>query len=135
MLKAKFYRMVNVRGYKCEKIFPAMLAFILLTMLIGCNNSGPDPEELIAKAQVAINEVESYRIEITTTIMQNGKTTRSSSQGEFVSPDRLHMIKTDEDRNEETIRIGQTEYTQNANSNNWEVRQWPKSFPDFQFPE
>lgn len=118
-----------MREYKCEKIFLAMLAFLLLTMLIGCSSSGPNPLELIAKAQVAINEVESYRIEITTTITQNGKTTQSSGQGEFVSPDRLHMIKTDEDGNRESIRIGQTEYNQNANSNNWEVRQWPKSLP------
>lgn len=118
-----------MRVYKCEKIFPVMLAVILLTMLIGCSSSGPNPEELIAKAQVAINEVESYRIEMTTIVTENGKTTQSSYQGEFVSPDRLHMIKIDEDGNEASIRIGQTEYNQNANSNNWEVRQWPESFP------
>jgi len=118
-----------VRKYKCEKIFPAMLAFLLLTMLIGCSSPGPDPGELIAKAQLAISEVESYRIEMPITITQNGKTTQSTSQGEFVSPDRMHMIKTGEDGNRESIRIGQTEYDRNADSNNWEVHQIPESLP------
>ena len=92
-----------------------LLAFILLALLAGC---GPrlSPGEMIARAVDAINELQTYRFEMTSTITQDGETSQGNMQGEFVSPDRLHLITISDDGTEEGIRIGQTEYWRGPDS-------------------
>jgi len=51
-----------------------LLAIILLALLIGCDSSRPDPEEVITKAQLAIEKVETYRIEGTSVNTEDGET-------------------------------------------------------------
>jgi hypothetical protein len=118
-----------MREHKCKKIFSALLAFLLFTPLIGCGSSSPDPEELITKAQLAIKEVETYRLEMMVIHTENGETTQSNGQFEFVSPDRMHTTTVNADDTTESIRIGQIEYRLDTFSSNWQVRQWPESFP------
>ena len=118
-----------MREHKCQKIFLALLAFLLLTLLIGCTVSGPTPEEVISKAQAAIEEVQTYRLEMMGIHTENGETTQSNARIEFVSPDRLHTTTVNNDGTAETIRIGQIEYRFETFDNNWHVRQWPESFP------
>jgi hypothetical protein len=110
-------------------ILLALLVLLISTLLIGCGSSRPDPEDVIARAKDAINEVQTYRSEGMSIHTENGETTQSSEQAEFVSPDRLRTITVDEGGTEERIRIGQIEYRLDAVGNNWQVRQWPESFP------
>jgi hypothetical protein len=102
-----------------------LLTFISLALLAGCGGPRPGPEEVIAKAIDSINEVQTYRFEMTATITQDGETSHVNMQGEFVSPDRLHMTTISDDGTEEGIRIGQTQYWRDPESDSWEVRQWP----------
>jgi len=110
------------------KIFSALLAFLLLTLLIGCGSSRTDPEDVIANAKDAINEIQTYRSEMVYISTENGQTTRSSAQMEFVSPDRMHVIPVNGNGSGESIRIGNTEYRWDPDSKKWQVRQWPESF-------
>ena len=116
-----------LRKCKCQKIFWALLALLISTLLIGCGGSRPDPEEVITKAQVAIKEVQTYRSEMVYISTENGQTTRSSAQMEFVSPDRMHVIPVNGNGTGESIRIGNTEYRWESDSQNWQVHQWPES--------
>lgn len=118
-----------MRKHKRQKIFSALLVVLLITLLIGFGISRSDVEDIIAKAGLAIEEVETYRSEMVVTHTENGETTRSSGQFEFVSPDRLRTIAVNDDRTTESIRIGQTQYDREVGSDDWEVRQWPESFP------
>jgi hypothetical protein len=116
-----------MKKHKCQKIFSALLALLLVTLLIGCGSSRPAPEEVIAKAQSAMEEVETYRSEMVSIYTENEETNRSSAQMEFVSPNRMHVIQVNGNGTEESILIGNTEYRLYADSNKWRVRQWPES--------
>ena len=116
-----------MREYKYLKISSALLVLLISTLLIGCGSSRPAPEEVIAKAQLAMEEAETYRIEGMSIYTENGETNRSSAQMEFVSPDRLRTVTVDERGTGESIRIGQMEYLLDADSSNWQTRQWPES--------
>ncbi|UCB42329.1 MAG: hypothetical protein JSV77_07640 [Dehalococcoidales bacterium] len=100
-----------------------LLVLLLLTLLAGCGGSRPSPEEVIAKAINAVNEVQTYRFEIMGTMTQEGETSYGSIQGEFVSPDRLNVIATSDDDTQEGIIIGETIYHRGFGSNSWEVGQ------------
>lgn len=100
-------------------------ALLLLAALTGCGCSGPSPEEVIARAVDAIQEVQTYRFEMTSTMTMEGETNHGNMQGDFVSPDRLHMITTSDGDTAEGIRIGQMEYHRQSESDDWEVREWP----------
>ncbi len=98
---------------------------LLLALLTGCSCSGPSPEEVISRAIDAINELQTYRFEMTGMMTQDGETSHASMQGEFVLPDRLYMITVSDDDTGEGIRIGTTEYVRQSDSDSWEVREWP----------
>ena len=102
-----------------------LLVFLLIATVVGCSSARLSPEEVIARANDAINELQTYRFEMTGTITQDGETSHGNMQGEFVSPDRLHMIAVSDGDTQEGIRIGQTEYHRVPDSDSWEVREWP----------
>jgi hypothetical protein len=98
-------------------------AFLVLALLPACNPQ-LSPEEVITKAIDAINELQTYRFEMTSTITMDRETSQGSIQGEFVFPDRLHMTTVSDGGTEEGIRIGQTEYIRWSVSDDWEVSEW-----------
>jgi hypothetical protein len=102
-----------------------VLVFLSLTILAGCGGPHPSPEEVIARAIDAANELQTYRFEMTGTMTLEGKTSHGNTQGEFVSPDRLHMITDSDGDTQEGIIIGQTEYHRVTDSDSWEVSEWP----------
>jgi hypothetical protein len=104
-----------------KNMLPALL---LLSLLAGCGGSQPSPEEVIALSIDAINELQTYRYEMAGTITQDGETSHGSMQGEFVSPDRLHVITVSDGETSEGIRIGQTQYARRSDSDDWEVSEW-----------
>ncbi len=102
-----------------------MLAtLLLLNLLTGCG-SGLTPEEVIARAIDELNELQTYRFEMTGTITQNGETSQGNMSGEFVSPDRLHLVDYSDGETHEGIRIGTTEYIRQSDSDSWTIRDWP----------
>jgi len=118
-----------MRKNKRQKISLALLAILLIILLVGCGNSRPELEDVLASASDAIGEVSAYRIEMTLINTENGETTRASTSLEYVLPDRVHTVTVYEEGSEESIRIGQTEYYRDAGSDSWQVRQWPESVP------
>ena len=115
-----------------------MLAFASLSavLLIGCGSTSPDPEEVISKAQEAIKEVQSYRVESTSISTDERGTTESSDMAEFVTPDRMHVLPVivpDNVDAVESIRIGNTEYRREPDTNRWQVHQWPESISSINF--
>ncbi len=104
-----------------------LLAFVSLVLLASCGGSRPSPKEVIAGAIDAVNELQTYRFEMTGTMTLEGKNSHGNMQGEFVSPDRLHMITISDGETQEGIRIGQTEYYRVPGSDSWEVREWPSA--------
>jgi hypothetical protein len=120
-----------LRKHKRQKISLALLSILLIILLVGCGNSRPEPEDVIASARDASGEISACRIEMTVIYTENGETTQSSALMECVFPDRVRTVTTGEE-SQETIRIGQTEYRRDAGGDSWQVRQWPESvsFPD-----
>jgi len=100
-----------------------LLILLLVAPLVGCGGSRPSPEEVIAGAIDAINEVETYRFEMTVTVTQDGETNYGNMQGEHASPDRLHVIMTSDGDTQESIIIGENIYHRGFGSNSWEVGQ------------
>ncbi len=100
-----------------------MLAtLLLLNLLTGCG-SGLTPEEVIDRTIDTIDELQTYRFEMTGTVTQDGETSQGNMSGEFVSPDRLHVTTTSDGETEEGVIIGQTQY-QLSHSGEWEMREW-----------
>ena len=102
-----------------------LAALLLLSLLAGCG-SGLTPEEVIDRAIDAINELQTYRFEMTGTMTQDGEISQGNMQGEFASPDRLHIIDYSNDVTAEGIIIGQMEYQRSGNDD-WEEREWSAS--------
>ena len=101
-----------------------MLAvLLLLSLLTGCGDPRPNPEEVITRAIEATSELQTYRFEMTAAITQNGESTHGNMQGEFVAPDKLHVIATSNGDTEEGISIGQTQY-QLSPTGEWEMHEW-----------
>ena len=113
---------------KGKTVFPVLLVVVLVTLLTGLGISRTDAGDIIMEARMAIERVETYRIEATVIYAEDGETTRSDMQFEFVSPDRWRTITVNDDVTSESIGIGQTQYDRDAGSDDWEVREWPESF-------
>jgi hypothetical protein len=114
---------------RTKTILSVLLVVISLTLLIGFGVSRSDAGDVIIKAQVAIADMETYRAEMTVVYTENGETTRSSGQLEFVSPDRLRMmVVADNSTTDEIIIVGRMQYDREVGSDDWEVREWPESF-------
>ena len=88
-----------------------LIVLLVLSLLIGCSGPRPGPEEVIAKAIEAINELQTYRFESTNTATMGEITVHGNLQGEFVSPDRLHLIIITDGETEEGIRIGKKRHS------------------------
>jgi len=105
---------------------------LMLALLAGCSCSRPSPEEIITRAIDAINGLQTYRFEMTSTVTMDGETSHGGNvQGEFVSPDRIHITIVSDDGTEEGIRIGETEYGRRSDSDSWEVREWSAAMFSF----
>ncbi len=84
-------------------------------------------QKIMTKSQAAMESVRSYRSATQVTSTQGGRTTRTSSVTESVSPDRVHTVITDENGTTEYISIGEKSYDRPAGSDTWVVHSWPDS--------
>jgi len=94
-----------------------------LSLLVACGPK-PSPEEVISRTVDAVSELQTYRYQMTSAMILDGEASQAHMQGEFVSPDRLHVTIVNDDRTEEGIRIGQTEYIWQSYTDSWEMRDW-----------
>lgn len=111
-----------------------LLSALIITLLVlplvpfsGCGDSRPNVEEVIASAIKATDEVQTYRINMESNLIEEGKSEQSSGWIEFVAPDRMHGISqrlTENGSGEELIQIGTMSYTRAINSNDWDARDW-----------
>jgi hypothetical protein len=94
--------------------------------IIGCTEN-PSPEEVIAKAHAAADELQSYRVKTETIITEAEQTSKSISEMEVVASNRSHC-KTYEDKGwTESIAIGDAIYSRDSEETQWRVRNIPLS--------
>jgi hypothetical protein len=102
------------------------IAVLLIMPIIGCTEN-PSPEEVIAKAHAAADELQSYRVKTETIITEAEQTSKSISEMEVVASNRSHC-KTYEDKGwTESIAIGDAIYSRDSEETQWRVRNIPLS--------
>ena len=113
--------------YVIEKGISSLLITALVLTLACASPQAPrpSPEEVIAKSQVAMAQVRSYRYQTSTDMTQDGRTEQSGERGELVAPDRSHVVSTGKDGTSETIKIGEDVYSLSAGANVWDIRTPP----------
>jgi len=107
-----------------NKTVSGLLALLVTVLLAGCAASRPSPEEVIARAVSAIEEVQTYRVDLTTIYSEGDETNQSEGSMEFVAPDRLRAMVQSEDANEAII-IGQEYYYRPLGGTEWRLRELP----------
>ncbi len=103
-----------------------LVAILSASMLmLSCGGNRPDFEDVVAKAIEATGEVQTYRMEMESNWIENGKEEQSVASMEFVAPDRTHVLSGPSgSEKEESIQIGTILYTRSESSTEWNVRDW-----------
>ena len=110
-----------------QLIIVAVMLISLLLSVSGCGNDQSEFKEVVEKAIEAADQVQSYRIEMISNIIEQGETSQTNSVMEFVAPDRLHVITRisgDIDSSEEQIQIGAIMYARENSTDDWHARDW-----------
>ena len=95
---------------------PLVLVLALL-MTLQPWNSMSDTQSVMAKAQAAIENLQSYRISAETVEEdEDGMTSVNYLYMEYSAPDRYHVLQTDNDSDLENIFIGDQQYYRNYTS-------------------
>lgn len=108
------------------KYFIIGMVILLVMSIVGCANSsgkGLDLEaELEALRQTCAvgEEVQSYRMESSFTYIEEGKTSKSTWEAEFIAPDRYHGKAYKEGDWEESIIIGSKVYSRDSDNDMWQ---------------
>jgi len=126
-MKQRIY--LGVPKIKRALISVLVIALLILPLVLfsGCGGAHPNFEEVIAGAIEAIDETQTYRMEIESNRIENGEAEGTSIWIEFVAPDRMHQVSRQLPENnnaEESINIGTVQYTREINSNDWHARDW-----------
>jgi hypothetical protein len=103
------------------KVIIVLLVSLAIISLTACNNTKSTPEEVIAKSKAAMEELQTYRMEMMGTSAFDGEVHETTLITEFVSPDRRHEIQTNDRISVEAITIGQTQYRRDTGTDNWEI--------------
>ena len=76
-------------------LLSALIIALLILPLVpfsSCGEARPNVEEVIANAIKASDEVQTYRMNMESNRIEEGKPEQSSGWIEFVAPDRIHGI-------------------------------------------
>jgi len=109
---------VNFRKY-----FMIGMVTFLVVPVIGCSNNSLDLEaELEALRQTCAvgEEVQSYRVEISSIHIEEGKNLEGTLEVEFVAPDRYHYRGYGDVEQEESIIIGNKVYSRDSENDQWQ---------------
>jgi hypothetical protein len=88
-------------------------------------------EELLDNTERAMEQLETYRMELTGTNYDQEETSEMQAVFEVVPPDKMRMVQTLPEPSE-SVLIGRTQYELNSRGF-WNVRKWPVGFqnPDY----
>jgi hypothetical protein len=108
---------------KFYKYFIIGIAILLMMPFIGCGNSSLNLEaelEALRQTCAASEEVQSYHVEISSIYTEKEETLESSSEVEFVAPNRYHYRGYSGGEWEESIIIGDKVYSRNSDNDQWQ---------------
>ncbi|MBN2239247.1 MAG: hypothetical protein JW712_05700 [Dehalococcoidales bacterium] len=111
-----------------SKLVTIALSSILVISAVITAGCTPElsPEEVIKKSLEVMNNLSSYRMELTGRQTENDETQEMQAFMEYIAPDRLHIDQSSPGKNE-SIVIGRTQYTLSEFSGYWNVREWPEN--------
>jgi len=107
------------------KYFMIGLVLLLAMPIVGCANSSKTGLALEAElkalreTRAATTEVQSYRVEVSSTYTEGGETLESTLELEFVAPDRYHWKACKNGDWEESIIIGDKVYSRGSDNDQW----------------
>jgi len=105
------------------KYFIIGMLILVVMPVVGCSNSSLDLEaELVTlqKTCAVSEEVRSYCMEGSFTYIEEGKTSESTLEMEFVAPDRYHSQGYMDGQWEESIIIGDKVYSRDSDNDKWQ---------------
>ena len=97
------------------------MVIILLISAIGCGKESPPsegmtPSEVIARANTAMSELQSYRMQLRLSYTSDGgEAGETTIAAESVAPDRYYMKTDEDDSRTESITIGSKNYIRHDN--------------------
>ena len=112
---------------KYRLLYWILILTLPVGLLPGCDNDRSGFEDVIEKAIEASEQVQSYRVEMVSNMIEKENTSQIRTDMEFVAPDRLHTIthmSGELSSSEEMIQIGTTVYTRENSTDDWHVRDW-----------
>lgn len=120
---------MNIEVLEMKRLLTLIMLVASLTLPMisfsGCGGARPDFEEVIASAVKAMDEIQTYRMEMETDRIENGEEEQSFGSMEFIAPDRIHVLSGPSgSEKEESIQIGTVLYTWSERSNEWNIRDW-----------
>jgi hypothetical protein len=103
------------------KTLIVILAAVVIIPFTACTAPSMTPEEVIAKSKTAMENLRTYRMEMTGSSTLDGEIHETILSTEFVSPDRRYEVETYDGISAEAITIGQTQYRRDSGTENWET--------------
>jgi len=114
-----------VNATTLSKTLVAILATITIVSFTACTKSEAvtslTPEEVIAKSKAAMENLRTYRMEMTGSSTFDGEVHEITLSTEFVLPDRRHEVETHDGTSAEAITIGKTQYRRQTDGDDWEI--------------
>jgi len=110
-----------VNATTLSKTLVAILAAITIVSFAACTTTSMTPEDVIAKSKTAMENLRTYRMEMTGSSTFDREVHEITLSTEFVSPDRRHEIETHDGTSAEAITIGKTQYRWDSGTENWET--------------
>lgn len=113
------------------KYFTISMLILLVMSIVGCANSSGKRLDLEAELEAlretcaATTEVQSYRVEVSSTYTEGGKTSESTLELEFVAPDRYHSQGYGDGEWQESISIGDKVYGRDSDDDGWREIEMP----------
>jgi hypothetical protein len=102
------------------------MVILMVMPVVGCANSSETGLNLEAELEAlrqtcaASEEVQSYRVEISSIHIEEGKNLEGTLEVEFVAPDRYHYRGYGDVEQEESIIIGNKVYSRDSENDQWQ---------------